>query len=77
MRFTNNGGKTFRKVEVGLAYEVANPSLVEMIYAWSEGAGEVKTATHAYAGPAGKEDASWTVAAGKDVRTRWVKMTAR
>jgi hypothetical protein len=39
VRFTNNGGKTFRKVEAHLAYAVADPSPVDVSFAWTSGGG--------------------------------------
>lgn len=71
VRFSNNGGKSYRKVEAHLGYEVAKPAAVEVKLAWKEG-GELKTAGHVY--PAGtKEDESWQVTAGEKVQTMWVE----
>jgi hypothetical protein len=73
VRFTNTGGKQFRKVEAHLAYEVANPSAAEVTFAWTEG-GAPKTATHTYAKAASAEDATWSIPAGKGVSTKWVEI---
>ncbi|HEX8914290.1 MAG TPA: hypothetical protein VF796_18225 [Humisphaera sp.] len=77
VRFTNTGGKQFRKAEAHLAYEVPNPTPVEVTFAWAEGNGPVKTASHTYAPAGGKADAGWTFDAGKNVRTKWVEFKAK
>jgi hypothetical protein len=76
VRFTNNGGKTFRKVEAYLIYEVKDPTPTELTFAWKAG-GKLKTATHQYSTAAGTEDANWHVAAGEKVQTSWVELKSK
>jgi hypothetical protein len=73
VRFSNTGGKQFRKVEAHLAYEVTNPSATEVTFAWTEG-GATKSASHTYGKGANAEDASWTIQVGKGAATKWVEM---
>ena len=53
MRFSNDGRKTYRKVEAHLAYEVVDPSPTQVTFGWKSAAGDLQTATHAYAGKVG------------------------
>lgn len=76
VRFSNDGGKSYRKVEAHLAYAVAQPTPVEVTFAWTEGGGAVKTASHVYAG-VGTDDETWNLATGQGVETRWVQYAAR
>src|SRR5205807_1251197 len=54
VRYRNDGGKSYRKVEAYVAYEVAKPSPVEVTFAWTEGDGggnnALKTASHVCSG---------------------------
>ena len=77
VRFRNDGGKTYRKVEAHLAYEVARPSEAQVTFAWTEAGGAVKTASHVYDDKQAIEDASWKLPAGKKVETKWVEYTSR
>lgn len=74
VRFKNDGGKQYRKVEAHLAYQVSHPSPTQVTFAWTEGgAGAVKTAAHTFAATPGKEDATWTIPTGQKVETKWVE----
>lgn len=53
-------------------YEVQNPTPTKVMFAWSE-AGATKTATREYGARPGTEDSSWTIDAGRDVKTLWVE----
>ncbi|MCZ7645027.1 MAG: hypothetical protein M5U26_07045 [Planctomycetota bacterium] len=78
VRFGNSGNKSYRKVEAYLVYEARNHGATEVTFAWKNGeAGEVKTASHAYAGKPGVEETGWTLDAGADVRTIWVEYKAK
>lgn len=77
VRFGNNGGKNYRRVEAHLVYELARPGGTEVTFAWKEGTGPLKTATHVFPHTAGKEDTSWTVATGANVETVWVEYKAK
>ena len=73
VRFRNDGGKTYRKVEAHLAYRVSNPTPTAVRFAWKDESGQVRTAQHVY--PAtGREDATWRFDAGKKVETQWVEL---
>jgi hypothetical protein len=77
VRFTNNGGKSYRAAEAHLVYEVQNPTPATVTFAWRQGSGgEVKTASHEYPAIPTVEDGSWHVEAGKDVQTVWVETKA-
>jgi hypothetical protein len=75
VRFRNTGGKSYRRAEAHLVYEVARPGETEVTFAWREGGGAIKTASHMFGNP--KEDASWTIPTGKNVETAWAEYKAR
>ncbi len=75
VRFKNDGGKSYRKVEAHLAYRVSNPSPTQVRFAWKDSAGEIRMAEHTYAN--GNEDASWNFDAGKKVETQWVEFAVK
>ncbi|MBA3937606.1 MAG: hypothetical protein H0X38_09095 [Planctomycetes bacterium] len=77
VRFTNNGGKPFLKVEAHLVYQVRRPGPVEVTFSWADDAGPARTASHAFAARAGQEDRTWSIPAGKQVKTLWVEYAAR
>ena len=77
VRFKNDGGKPYQKVEAHLVYEIAKHGATDVTFAWKENNGETKTATHAYPAAAGKEDTSWTVPTGQNVETVWVEYSAK
>ncbi|HWE92330.1 MAG TPA: hypothetical protein VG269_00010 [Tepidisphaeraceae bacterium] len=77
IRFSNDGGKTFRKVEAYLAYEEKDATAANVTFAWKSGNGEVKTATHSYAATAGAEDATWRFNPGEKVQTVWVEVKSK
>jgi hypothetical protein len=78
VRFGNDGGKSYRKVEAHLAYAVNRPSPTKVTFAWSEGggAGRLRTASHTYPADVGTEDTSVFLDAGRDVKTKWVEFAA-
>lgn len=76
IRFHNNGGKSYRRVEAHLAYAVPKPSRLAVTFAWTEGDGELETERRAYAATPGKEDTEWTIEAGAGVETKWVEFFA-
>jgi hypothetical protein len=73
IRFSNDGGRKYRKVEAHLVYEVAKPSPVTVTFGWTNGGGNVQTTSHRYA--KGSLNANWTFDAGEKVETRWVEMS--
>jgi len=73
VRFRNTGGKNYRRAEAHLVYEIAGPGTTDVTFAWTEGGGARKTASHTFANTAGKEDDSWEIATAKDVQTLWVE----
>jgi len=76
VRFHNDGGKAYRKVEAHLAYEVSHPSATRVTFAWTEDGGATKTAGHTYPAKVGAEDATWELPAGRGVKTAWVETAA-
>jgi hypothetical protein len=77
VRFSNDGGITYRKVEAHLAYKVSKQGPVEVTFAWQDGSGETRKASHVFAGKPGEEDSSWSFDAGQKVETLWVEYSAR
>lgn len=80
VRFSNSGGKAYRKVDAYLVYDVAEATPAEVTFAWTSN-GAPKTASHTYAAapadPSRAEDATWKFDAGPDVETRWVEIKSR
>jgi hypothetical protein len=79
VRFTNSGGRTYRKAEAYLIYETQDSPDVSVTFQWTEGskdARETKTATKTYSGQPDAADSSWTVETGTNVVTDWVEMRA-
>ena len=72
VRFSNNGRKTYRRVEAHLSYQVARPSRANVTFAWTEDKGEVKRATHQVT--AGDQEQSWLIKTNGDVDTQWVEI---
>lgn len=71
VRFSNTGGKSYRKVEAHLGYRPSNPSLTQITFAWKQN-GQMKTASHAY--PASTTpDTTWSIDAGQQPETLWVE----
>ncbi|HET6246129.1 MAG TPA: hypothetical protein VFE47_00375 [Tepidisphaeraceae bacterium] len=77
IRFSNDGGKTFRKVEAYLVYDEKDATATDVTFAWKNAAGELKTATHAYPAATGAEDATWHFDPGEKVQTAWVEMKSK
>ena len=75
VRFRNDGGKPYRKVEAHLAYAVSKPSATEVRFAWKDASGEIRMAEHSYLN--GKEDSTWSFDAGKKVETQWVEFAVK
>jgi hypothetical protein len=74
VRFKNSGGKQYARAEVHLAYRVPKTDATEVTFAWADDTGD-HTAAHTFAGK--PDDKPWTVATGKNVRTKWVEMKPR
>ncbi|HYF51542.1 MAG TPA: hypothetical protein VEJ63_19165 [Planctomycetota bacterium] len=77
VRFSNSGGKNYVRTEAHLVYKTSKSAPVDVTFAWKEGGGEVKTASHTYSGEYGKEDATWTLETGKGVETVWVEYSSK
>jgi hypothetical protein len=76
VRFRNDGGKTYRKVEAHLAYRVSDASATTVRFGWTDGGGQLRTAEHVY--PASERpDASWGFDAGAKVATQWVEFAVK
>lgn len=76
VRFRNDGGKTYRKVEAHLAYRVSDQSPTTVRFGWTDGGGQTRTAEHVY--PASdRPDASWSFDAGMKVTTQWVEFAVK
>jgi hypothetical protein len=78
VRFSNDGGKSFRKVEAYLAYEVTDASPTQVSFCWSDDSASARTATHTYAPTKpGSEDATWHLDVGGEPKTLWVEFRSR
>ncbi len=77
IRFSNDGGRTYRKVEATLIYDVKDSGPVDVTFAWKDSDGAAKSESHTYQVASGKEDATWKLDAGSKVQTQWVEMKAK
>ena len=75
VRFTNTGGKSYRKVEAHLAYRPGATGPTSVTFAWKDKGGQARTATHTYP-PGTNRDSSWKLDAGENVEATWVEYTA-
>lgn len=77
VRFSNSGGKPFRKAEAYLAYDVPDPGPAQVSFGWRDSSsGTVRTATHTYPAVTGLEDDAWRLDAGRAPQTDWVEIRA-
>jgi hypothetical protein len=72
VRFRNDGGKSYARAEAHLVYRTAGRDPVQVRFDWQDDSGAHRAA-HTFAGAA---PAPWEIAAGHDVRTRWVELSA-
>jgi len=77
VRFGNDGGKNYRKVEAHLVYTVSNPSATKVTFAWAENGGPVKTAGHRFLPKGGDEGTPVVMVLGRNVKTKWVEYAAQ
>ena len=73
VRFSNDGGKAYRNVQAHLAFRVRDVTPTRVTFAWRDGAGEIKTASHAYRSGTVADDSTWRFDAGGAPRTVWVE----
>lgn len=74
VRFTNSGGKAFRKVEAYLAYRVPSDSDATAAFTWTDAEGAARTASQTI--DAGKSSDTWTIDAGRGVKMKSVTLRA-
>lgn len=72
VRFSNTGGKSYRRVEAHLLYQVANPTAAQVTFAWSEDGGQVKKTMQSVM--SGNEEQTWNIGTSGRVSTRWVEI---
>src|SRR5205823_4085820 len=70
VRFHNTGGKNIRRGEVHLAYRPARQDATKVTFAWTDDKGDQR-ATQVF--EPGATNASWPIATGRNVQTRWVE----
>ena len=73
VRFRNDGGKNYARCEAHLVYRTAEVDATKLTFAWSDDKGNHQ-AGHTFAAGGRKNEESWTVPTGKEVRTRWVEL---
>ena len=71
VRFANDGGKAYPRVESQLVYRDPEVDAARVTFAWTDRDGDHE---HAEVAPAGVEPASWEVPTGEETRTRWVEI---
>jgi hypothetical protein len=75
VRFSNDGGKKYRRVEAHLVYETKTNEASKVTFAWKNGDDpQLHTAAHSYNGVV-ENDSAWQLDAGQSVKTRWVEIT--
>ncbi|HVR83371.1 MAG TPA: hypothetical protein VMU54_03610 [Planctomycetota bacterium] len=77
VRFSNSAKRSVVRAEAHLVYQVSKPGPVEITFAWTENGGELRTKSHLYAAAPGQADATWDLATGEKVDTRWVEYQAK
>lgn len=75
VRFRNDGGKSYRRAELHLAYRIQKHDATRVTFCWQDDDG-THTASHEF--PAdnkadNKAPAVWNVPTGKSTQTRWVE----
>ena len=75
------GGKKFRRVEAHLVYEIGNPNPrrnpVTVTFAWTEGeSAEERSGSFFVSGNPEDSPFILPLRTGKEVRTRWVELSA-
>jgi hypothetical protein len=68
VRFSNTGGKAFARAEAHLVYRADAGDVTKVTFAWTDDGGAHESPRVAAADKA----VPWTLATGKNVRTRWV-----
>ena len=77
VRYSNDGGKKFMVVNAHLIYKIANPTPVEVTFAWTENGSKMKTASHTYKSTSNPTNTKWTFSTQGKVKTKWVKYFAK
>jgi hypothetical protein len=78
VRFSNDGGKSFRRAEAYLTYRTADPSPTKVSFCWKDSTGKTQTAAHSYSAlKLSGEDATWHVDAGKSPQNLWVELMSK
>jgi hypothetical protein len=72
VRFGNDGGRSFMRVEAHLVYEVKNNSPITVTFCWKDG-DQQRTTRHTYKTAPGEIDRRWSFDAGRDPQTEWVE----
>jgi hypothetical protein len=72
VRFRNTGGKAYRTVEAHLVYEVPTTAPVQVSFFWDQVGHPMRSEFHTFAAKPGAEDATWSLEAGKVLKTRSV-----
>ena len=73
VRFSNTGGRSYRKVEAYLVYATPNDRTTKVSFNWTDDAGE-HTEEHTYRASQTRPDSSWKLKTGRKTRTNWVEM---
>jgi hypothetical protein len=72
VRFGNNGGKSYRRAEAHLVYQVANPTAATVTFAWTEDGGQLRQVSQPVA--AGDQPQQWRIETRGEVETQWVEI---
>lgn len=71
VRFSNDGGKRYRRAEMHLVYRPAQQDAARVTIHWHDDAGD-RSASHLF--PVDTAIAHWHVPTGKNAETRWVEI---
>jgi hypothetical protein len=75
VRFRNSGGRSYARCEAHLVYRTTGRDATKVQFAWTDDAGAHQAAhTFAAAEPDVKNVATWKLATGRNVQTRWVEL---
>ncbi len=72
VRFSNDGGKRYRRAELHLAYQIPKPDACRVTFGWSDDKGQ-HAASNEFPSNPGTAAAGWQVPTSQNVQTQWVE----
>ena len=76
VRFNNTGGKSYARCEAHLVYRADNREGTRVTFNWSDDAGRQQASHDFMEQTSPDRAATWRLATGRNVKTRWVELAA-